>query len=180
MAENASSVKLGVVAAIATALAGAVISWIGGWLPALWEATKAATLWTWELLTLSVPVPLAILAVLVLPFVVRAVRAIRYVAAPQPARHAGEPAEAPLSDLEERLMRLLAYADGRLVHFEDAAARLQISNLVLQQTCEALSARGYIEADNHIVRGLRIALTRAGRDFVIERGFPPGSAEQSW
>ena len=37
--------------------------------------------------------------------------------------------------------------------FEDAAARLQISNLVLQQTCEALSARGYIEPDIHIVRG---------------------------
>ena len=77
-------------------------------------------------------------------------------------------------------MRLLAQADGRLVHFEDAAARLQISNLVLQQTCEALSARGYIEPDNHIVRGLRISLTRAGRDFVIERRFPLGGAAQSW
>jgi hypothetical protein len=42
-----------------------------------------------------------------------------------------------------------------------------VSNLVLQQTYEALSVRGYIEPNNHIVRGLHVAFTRAGRDFVI-------------
>ena len=67
-------------------------------------------------------------------------------------------------------MRLLGEADGRLVHFEDAASRLMASNLMLQKACEALSIRGYIETNNHIVRGLHIALTREGRDFVIEQG----------
>jgi hypothetical protein len=46
-----------------------------------------------------------------------------------------------------------------------------VSNLILQQTCEALSVRGYIEPNNHIVRGLHIALTREGRDFVIRQGY---------
>jgi len=51
------------------------------------------------------------------------------------------------------------------------ARHLRTSNLILQQQCEGLSERGYIEPANHRVWGLHIALTREGRDFVIKQGF---------
>jgi hypothetical protein len=68
-------------------------------------------------------------------------------------------------------MRLLARGDGASVHFEDAASHLGVQRLVLQQICESLSERGYVEPYNHIVRGVHIALTRRGRDFIIEQGY---------
>jgi DNA-binding MarR family transcriptional regulator len=83
----------------------------------------------------------------------------------------GEPAEAPLSDQERQLMRILARADGAAVHFETAGEQLGVSRLILQTICESLSRRGLIEPSNHTVWGLHIVLTREGRDFVIKEGF---------
>jgi hypothetical protein len=160
-----------IVTTIVAAAVTAIVGWIGGWLPALWAAVKAGAAWTWAMLSYPIAVPAAILALLVVPFLIRAARGIRYVVAPPAQPQIIQPAEAPLSDLEERLMRLLAEIDGRLIHFDEVASRLMVSNLILQQTCEALSVRGYIEPNNHIVRGLHIALTREGRDFVIRQGF---------
>lgn len=176
MAEQSGSLSntagRAVVTTVVTAITGAVITWFAGWWPALWAAITAATASVWAFLTYPVSLPLAIVALLAIPFLIRLVRGVRYVVAPpQPAQLVAAPAQAPLSDLEERLMRLLAEADGRLVHFEDAASRLMTSNLLLQKACEALSLRGYIEPNNHIVRGLHISLTREGREFVIEQGF---------
>lgn len=155
-----------------SAAVGGLIGWIGGWLPALWGGVKIAAAWTWNLLTLSVPVPLAILALLVLPFVIRSIRAARWLFAKQePPVSLAAPAEPELSEMESGLLRLLARADGAHVHFEDAAAHLGVQRLVLQQICEGLTQRGYIEPENHIVRGLHIMLTRRGRDFVIAQGY---------
>lgn len=161
-----------VVTTVVTAITGAVITWFAGWWPALWAAITTAAASVWAFVTYPISLPLAVVALLAIPFLIRLVRGVRYVVAPpQSAQLVAAPAQAPLSDLEERLMHLLAEADGRLVHFEDAASRLMTSNLLLQKACEALSLRGYIEPNNHIVRGLHIALTREGREFVIEQGF---------
>lgn len=171
--ESASStIRRAVITAVSTAVVGGVIGWIGGWLPALWEGIAAASVWAWSLLTLSVPVPLAILAILVLPFVIRFVRAARWIFTKQetPANPAA-PAEPELSELELGLLRLLARGDGAHVHFDDAAVHLATPRLVLQKMCEGLTMRGYIEPENDRVWGTHIVLTRRGRDFVIEHGF---------
>jgi len=165
-----STVTKAIVTAVVTALAGAIISWIGGWLPALWEGGKAGAAWIWALLSYPVAVPTAILALLVLPFLIRAVRGIRHIVTP-PRAQAAAPAEPPLSDLERQLLRMLANRDGAQVIFEEAANQLGVAKLVLQQTCEALTERGYIQPVDHRLWGLAIALTRDGRDFVIQQGF---------
>lgn len=174
MAEESAknTLRNATITAIVTAVVGGLIGWIGGWLPALWGAMQAAAAWTWALLTYSMPVPLAILAILVLPFVIWSIRAARWLFAKQePQVSLTAPAEPELSEMESGLLRLLARADGAHVHFEDAAAHLGTPRLVLQTVCEGLTQRGYIEPENHIVRGLHIALTRRGRDFVIAQGY---------
>src|SRR6267378_3105765 len=72
-----SSIRRAAVTSIVTAVVGALISWAGGWLPELWEGAKASAGWSWHLLTLRVPVPIAILAILVLPWLIRGTRAVR-------------------------------------------------------------------------------------------------------
>jgi len=173
--EISATVWNAVVTAIVTSIAGGLISWIAGWLPALWETLTAAAAWAWALLTYSMSVPLAILAVLALPWLLlSAVWIGKLLEKKQPRSDLAAPAEPPLGELELQLLRLLARADGLLVQFDDAASRLQTSRLLLQRACESLTERGYIQPHHHVVRGTSIGLTRAGTEFVIRQGFPLG------
>jgi hypothetical protein len=175
VAETSGTVKNAVLTAIVTAVVGGVISWIAGWLPALWEAASAAATWTWALLTYAVPVPLAILALLALPWLVLgAAWVANLLEKKQPRSAATAPAEAPLGDLELQLLRLLARADGRYVSFENAADHLHTSRLLLQRACEELHRRDLIEPHQDVLHGPQIGLTREGREFVIKEGFPLG------
>ena len=167
--------------AIATTVAaavGGIISWAAGWLPALWEGAKAAAAWTWALFSYPVAVPLAILVLLALPWAVLGVAWIANFFEKKSAPAAVSEA-APLGELELRLLRLLARADGRYVNFDDAAERLQTSRLLLQRACEALGARELIEPHRDVLRGVQLLLTREGRELVIKEGFPLGG-ERSW
>ncbi len=179
MARTTNGIKSAVVAAVVTTVVGGIITWIGGWLPALWELTTAGAAWLWSYLAYTVPVPLAILALLALPWVVLCAV---WIGSLFEKKESHAPSittpEQPLGELELQLLRLLARADGLLVHFDDAASHLHTSRLLLQRACESLAGRGYIEPHNHIVRGLRIGLTRAGTDFVIQEGFPLGGLRE--
>jgi hypothetical protein len=172
-----STVSRTAIATIVAAAVGGVITWAGGWFPALWEGFKTAAVWTWALFTYPVAVPLAILVVLALPW---AVLGAAWVAnlfekkAPPAAA-----AEAPLGELELRLLGLLARADGRYLNFDDAAERLQTSRLLLQRACEGLAAREFIEPHRDVLHGVQLLLTREGREFVIKEGFPLGS-QRTW
>lgn len=184
MADESGSVwsitRRATITTIVTAIVGGLISWIAGWLPAIWQAIQTAAAWTWSLITLSVPVPLVVLVILALPFVIWIGRAARQTTAPDTPEASQEPPEPPLSGSQADLLRLLAQADGANVHFDDAASHLRLSRLVLQQVCEALTQRGYIKPENHFIRGLHIALTPLGRDFVIEQGFRLGRLPRDW
>jgi len=162
------------VATVVAAAVASIISWIAGWLPAIWQTITVAAVWIWNLLVLPVPVPLAILGLLVLPFIVRLARAARRVLAKQTPVVAQGARAPPLGDLELGLLRLLAHADGRFLSFEDAVRHLGTSRLLLEPACEALDQRVLIEAHRDILHGAQIALTRPGRDFVIEQGFRLG------
>jgi hypothetical protein len=165
---------------LVTAAVGGIVTWIGGWLPALWAATKAAAAWLWELLTFPVPVPLAILAVLALPWMVIGAAWIGTLFEKKETRSppAGTP-EQPLGELELQLLRLLARADGRYVGFENAADHLHASRLLLERACDELLRRDLIEPHRDVLHGPQIGLTREGREFVIKAGFPLGR-ERSW
>jgi len=180
MAETSGTVKNAILTAIVTAIAGGILSWLAGWLPALWEAATAAAAWTWALLTYAVPVPLAILALLALPWLVLGAVWIGslFEKKESPSAPATSP-EQPLGDLELQLLKLLARADGSYVSFENAADRLHTSRLLLQRACEELSRRNLIEPHRDILHGPQIGLTYQGREFVIKEGFPLGR-ERNW
>lgn len=63
MADESGSVWSIARGAAITAIVGGLISWIAGWLPAVWQAIQTAAAWTWSMITLSVPVPLSTLAI---------------------------------------------------------------------------------------------------------------------
>lgn len=140
----------------------------------MWAAVTGAAASIWTFLTYPVSLPLAIVALLVLPFLVRLVRAVRYVVAPQAAPQPVDPPEPPLSDLERSVLQLLAHADGRYVNFDDAADHLHTSRLLLERAYQALDRRGLIQPHRDTLRGTQLALTVKGRDFIIEQGFRLG------
>lgn len=184
MAEKSGSlwsiIRKATIYAIVTGVVGGLISLIGVWIPSVWQRIQVAAAWTWALLTLPILVPLAILAILVLPFVIWIIRAARRAFAQGAPAAPQEPAGEPLNEVELAVLRLLAAADGRYVNFEDAADRLHIPKLVLERNCEALAERGFVESNRHILYGSQIGLTRMGRDFVLEQGFHLGRSQRDW
>jgi len=75
-----------------------------------------------------------------------------------------------LSDVGERIIRLLASADGQSILLSDAARRrLGVSNLVAQQARDELAARDLIGCD--FMSGDLINLTPKGREYAIKKGY---------
>jgi len=172
MSTGSTSFKTIVATAIATAFAGALVTWIGGWLPALWESIKGATAWAWEMLTYPIVVPAVILVVLALPWLVLGAAWIKSLVAKKSSRPATvAPAEPPLGEIELQLLRFLARADGRYVGFEDAADHLHSSRLLLERACNVLYGRDLIETHRDVLHGPQIGLSREGRELVIKEGF---------
>ena len=171
-----STAKRTTVAVIVTALVGGVLSWIAGWLPALWQAVVVAVAWAWELLTAPLPVPFAVLVILCLLFVWigRATKRKPVQTPPVAGQEPTKRSPPALNGEELELLRLLATADGRFVGFEDTARRLRVSRLVLERNCEALAERGLVNIHPNDFHGPQLTLTRGGRDFVIEQGFHLG------
>lgn len=166
MAER--SIKAIVWKSIIGALATAAVGWFLGLLPAGWQAISAAALWAWNALFISISLPVIVLLPLG-ALVVVGIGAIW----PKAAAQAPESAR-PLGELEQRVLGVLARADGS-VYFDRAAEELQIPKLLLERALDRLLERGLIQADRpHVLYGSRIFLTPDGRDYVIEKGYPLG------
>ena len=82
-----------------------------------------------------------------------------------------EPAPPPaLGRIENVILRLLVQADGSLVHFDDLAQAAQERRLRVQPAVERLVNLGLIHPHEDPTYGLRLSLTRRGRDVLIARG----------
>lgn len=173
-----SIIKVSAIGAIVTAIVGAGIAWLTGWLPAFWSAVMGVLAWLWSVSTYLIPVPLILVAIASVPFIVWFWRHLRHMRNDKRAEVVHQPAqsEIPLTDLQDKLLRLLARADGRYIQFDRAASSLNTSRLLVEQAAEILENRGLIDSASDVIHGSHLGLTRAGRDFVIEKGMPLGNS----
>jgi len=147
-------------------LAGSVPVWVVLGVVAAWGGlTGAVPTAVWVMLAAAAVVALA-----------RWVASIEIVAtvhlSPAPSDPATpEPAPPPaLGRIENVILRLLVQADGSLVHFDDLAQAAQERRLRVQPAVERLVNLGLIHPHEDPTYGLRLSLTRRGRDVLIARG----------
>jgi hypothetical protein len=100
--------------AVATAVAvvvGGILSWVAGWLPAIWAGVVSGAAWVWSVLTRVVPVPLAVLVLLVLPLMVGFARRVKRTRQEEPTSPV-ERVEQQLKPLNRQVLQALAQMDG--------------------------------------------------------------------
>ena len=111
----------------------------------------------WAGLTFHAPVPVWVIAAIVLALL------------PAVRRRARVGIWWPLSQSEKEVLRLLVSGDGQAIPVEAAAARLHVHKLEASHVLERLSRRGLIDTQ---LMGMHLFyLTTKGTDYVIRKGY---------
>ena len=70
----------------------------------------------------------------------------------------------------KQVMRAMAKADGGTPTVDELADDLGTSRLRVDQALEQLEALGYVTMIRDVVNGPVVDVTRAGRDYLIDKG----------
>lgn len=160
------------VAGVVSTLAVAVLTWLFGFWPSVWQWLVATSVALWAWLTFTVPIPLSIvlLALFVGLFAIR--RSFFSQAGPQPA--AGSPApsveEPALAVAELSIISLLARVDGQWLGVENIASGVQLTRLAAERSLERLMRLGYLLDRHNMIHGTSFRLSSAGRDYALDHG----------
>jgi len=77
---------------------------------------------------------------------------------------------APLSDNENKVVAVLAAADGKRLYVSQVAERARLSNLLTQQAISSLSGRDFVN-DSLAMGGALFFLSAKGVDYAVSRGY---------
>lgn len=179
--------KATVIAGVLSTLLAAALSWAFGFWPVLFGGFLSVGQWTWKVLSHSIPVPLGVIILLLLPVIVLVhikvlilskqssadERYASQVNASGDWNSAASPQHEsfPLSGNEVSMLAALAHADGQELALDDLARRAGFSNLVAEQTAEYLLNRRYLVHRRDVLFGSMLRLSPAGRDFVLSAGY---------
>jgi hypothetical protein len=178
--------KATVFAGVLSTLVAAVLTWLFGFWPQLWNGLVGISEKLWQAVSLSIPVPLGLLVPIGLLATLPALRLLRKKDVPQIATEPRYKSRAiptgewkkheaakpdPLSSNEVLMLKVLAHADGQEMMLSDIASQSGFSNLVGEQTAEHLLRRQYLKHRHDILDGSMLRLSPAGRDFVLSAGY---------
>lgn len=83
----------------------------------------------------------------------------------------GAPAPvAPMSDNENKVVAVLAAADGKHLYLAQIAERARLSNLLTQQAISSLSGRDFVN-DSLAMGGALFFLSAKGVDYAVSKGY---------
>lgn len=167
-----------------TVVGGLILSgilWVTGSFPGIWEWCTGAAKWVWELLTIPIPLPAGVLIVAACLAAAFLLRLRNLKKALEQSRDSSEvmihqdvtanaERDPDLDDLEIRLLRIFAKADGRLLSTEFLPQQMGLNRLRTEKVLQGLYGHHLIDIRHNYVHGTRFHLTPRGRDFVIKHG----------
>ncbi len=168
---------------VATVVGGLLLSlifWLVGFFPTLWLWIKTSLIYIWELftLTLSTPVWLILLLVIVgLPIYWRiGVKTLSHIFPSN--RQNNEETDSIVSHEPEQLteneylvLRALASANGGSLRIDSIANNINQNQLRTEQAIESLVNHDYVKRSLNYVYGTSYRLSSYGRDIAIELGY---------
>ena len=163
-------------------------AWITDSLPSIWKWFQNIVGWVWDQLTIVIHIPLGILTLLVCLAIVFLFRFWSLQEEIRRARdsseviiHRDEIANAErdpdLDDLEIRLLRIFAKADGRQLSTEFLPQQMGLNRLRTEKVLQGLYGQNLIDVRHNYIHGTRFYLTPRGRDFVIKHGLDASSKQ---
>ena len=167
--------KLTVISGVVSTLLATFLTWLFGFWPTVWVLLTDVAAWVWQALTYAAPVPISVLAALLICLMYLS-RRLALAIAPEEESTASNSA-APLmrdqneiSENELRVLKELAAADGRSLGIEHISSRIKRSRLVTEQALEKLLLRKMLFESLNYIHGSSYRLSPEGRDYVIEQG----------
>jgi len=177
------TVRDGIIAGtIAAVLGSLLLDPVGTFLGAVWHVITRGAIAVWHGVTASVPIPVWVL-LLVAGAIVALIARRRRGGERRPVVvepgigdalvEAAATAVAPpmLTELEDKIIRIMARADGSPLRLGQLATLTGATQLRVEQAIEGLTDRHRLVHRYHTVMdGTSYGLTTRGRDFVISRG----------
>ena len=167
--------KSTVIAGVISTLLASFFTWLFGYWPTVWDWLTEAAVWAWKALTYAAPVPISVLAALLICLIYLSYRLSSVLAKEEEQTVSSYTAplvhgQSQMSEKELDVVKVLAAADGRWLGIEHISSRIQASRLVTEQAVERLLGRKMLFESLNYIHGSTYRLSPEGRDFAIEQG----------
>jgi len=138
--------KSTVIAGVISTLLASFFTWLFGYWPTVWDWLTEAAVWAWKALTYAAPVPISVLAALLICLIYLSYRLSSVLAKEEEQTVSSYTAplvhgQSQMSEKELDVVKVLAAADGRWLGIEHISSRIQASRLVTEQAVERLLGR---------------------------------------
>ena len=167
--------KLTVISGVISTLLAAFFTWLFGFWPTVWNLITDAGAWVWGALTYADPVPISVLAALMICLLYLSYRLRLVLAEKKESVESSSTAprmqgQSKMSENEFVVVKALAAADGGWLGIEHISSRIQASRLVTEQAVERLLVRKLLLESHNYIHGSSFRLSPEGRDYAIEQG----------
>jgi hypothetical protein len=165
-----------IITTAATLLGTLLVPPVQDFVGAAWRVAKVIAVGIWHVFTAPVSVWVLLVAVGIVALLVwrAAQRASPVESAPRSIERPSPPrvvVPRELDRFQKQVMRAMADEDGGTPTVDELADNLGTSRLRVDQALEQLEAFGYIRMIRDVVNGPVVEVTRAGRDYLIGKGW---------
>lgn len=167
--------KLTVISGVVSTLIASFLTWLFGFWTTVWDLLTDAAASVWQALTYAAPVPISVLAALIICLMYLSNR-LRLALTQEEGSVATSSAsplmrdQTEMSENELRVLNELAAADGRSLDIGQISSRIKKPHLVTEQVLEKLLSRKMLFESLNYIHGSSYRLSPEGRDYVIEQG----------
>lgn len=166
--------KSTVIAGVISTLLASFFTWLFGFWPTVWGWLTEATEWAWKALIYAAPVPISVLAALLICLIYLSYRLSSVLAKEEEQTASSYTAplvhgQSQMSEKELDVIKILAAADGRWLGIEHISSRIQASRLVTEQAVERLLVKKMLLESHNYIHGSSFRLSPEGRDYAIEQ-----------
>lgn len=170
------SFKSTVIAGAISTLLASFLNWLFGFWTMAWKWFTEASVWAWMALTYTAPVPISVLAALLICLMflfyrLHSVIAQKEEAAASSSNNQLAHDQSQITGNELNIIKVLAAADGRWLRVEQISSRSQASRIVMEQAIEKLLMKKMLLESHNYLHGASYGLSPDGRDYAIEQGY---------
>ena len=167
--------KLTVISSVVSTLIASFLTWLFGFWTTVWDLLTDAAAWVWQAMTYAAPVPISVLAALLICLMYLSNRLRLALAQEEGSVETSSvgplmPDQTEMSENELKVLNELAAADGRSLDTGQISSRIKKPHLVTEQVLEKLLLRKMLFESLNYIHGSSYRLSPEGRDYVIEQG----------
>jgi hypothetical protein len=167
--------RLSVISGVTSTIVASILTWLFEFWPIVWSFLHESVVWIWEISTYTIPVPVSLIIGLVLylsysTYSLNSKSTEVDVLLVDKADDQLQSIQLQLSEIELKLLRVLAAADGKWLRIEHVSSRIEASHLLTEQILEKLLSKELIFESLNYISGSTYRLSSLGRDYAIEQG----------